>query len=222
MKPKVDRYWINQPSKLQPHHDMHGVNVLAYHEYDDTYRVYFTSGPVLSMQMFKSALSPGWVGDVVHQAAKTRQTVTHYGRIYAAVASFPDDEEGRQAANAFMEANPQASLLCIQDGQAYLANVDDQGVIPPSIEEPSNQQKSRLWLAQQVQSGEILVWRYENIQSGDVRYDLQEPERGEGALFAIRQATAQDVMGMGDHTIRQLMEEWVDSMNAAPQERPAP
>ncbi|MDV7398629.1 hypothetical protein RZS08_44905, partial [Arthrospira platensis SPKY1] len=112
---------------------------------------------MISMQMFKSALSPGWVGDVVHQAAKTRQTVTHYGRIYVAVASFPDNEEGRQAANAFMEANPQASLLCIQDGQVYLASVDDQGVVLPSIEGSSKYQKSRSWLAQKVQSGEILV-----------------------------------------------------------------
>lgn len=54
------RMWINQPSTLQPLHHLHGINVLAVHEYDDTYRIYFLSGPIVSQQVFASALSPGW------------------------------------------------------------------------------------------------------------------------------------------------------------------
>ena len=55
------RMWINQPSSLQEHNKLHGTNVLAVHEYDDTYRVYFLRGTVVSQQMLKSALSEGWI-----------------------------------------------------------------------------------------------------------------------------------------------------------------
>lgn len=66
MKPK--RMWINQPSKLQPYHDLHGTNVLAIHERDDIsseipvhiYRAYFLSGDVISQEITLAALSPGW------------------------------------------------------------------------------------------------------------------------------------------------------------------
>lgn len=57
---RLQRMWINQPSTLQPYHELHGVNVLAAPEYDDTYRVYFLSGPIESMQLFRSCLSVGW------------------------------------------------------------------------------------------------------------------------------------------------------------------
>ena len=56
----LQRMWVNQPSTLQPHHDLHGTNVLAHLEYDDTMRVYFLSGPVISQQMSRLALSDGW------------------------------------------------------------------------------------------------------------------------------------------------------------------
>lgn len=56
----LTRMWINQPSSLQPHHDLHGTNVLALHEYDNTYRVYFLSGDTISQQMFSTSLSKGW------------------------------------------------------------------------------------------------------------------------------------------------------------------
>lgn len=56
------RMWINQPSTLQPHHDLHGVRVLAQDsEFGPKYsRIWFTSGDVVSMEMFNSALSRGW------------------------------------------------------------------------------------------------------------------------------------------------------------------
>jgi hypothetical protein len=57
---KLTRMWVNQPSTLQAHHKLHGVNVLAAPELGDTVRVYFTSGDVVSQQMSKAALSKGW------------------------------------------------------------------------------------------------------------------------------------------------------------------
>lgn len=57
---KLKRMWVNQPSTLQQHHDLHGTRVLAHQEYEDTWTVYFVSGPVVSQQMFRSCLSDGW------------------------------------------------------------------------------------------------------------------------------------------------------------------
>ena len=56
----LKRMWINQPSTLQPLHHLHGTNVLAHHEYDTTWRVYFLSGPVISQQVFRLQLAEGW------------------------------------------------------------------------------------------------------------------------------------------------------------------
>ena len=52
--------WVNQPSTLQQYHKLHGTKVLAMHEYDDTYLIYFLSGEIEAQQIFKSALSEGW------------------------------------------------------------------------------------------------------------------------------------------------------------------
>jgi hypothetical protein len=52
--------WINQPSKFDAHHALHGTNVLAIHEYDSTWRIYFLSGNTISQQVHKHALSIGW------------------------------------------------------------------------------------------------------------------------------------------------------------------
>lgn len=57
------RKWIDQPSKLQDHHGLHGQNVLACREYGNTWRVYFLSGDVISMQMDQLALSDGWINN---------------------------------------------------------------------------------------------------------------------------------------------------------------
>lgn len=57
---KIERMWINQPSTLQTLHHLHGTNVLACHEYDDTWRVYFLNGNLISMQVSFLWLSEGW------------------------------------------------------------------------------------------------------------------------------------------------------------------
>lgn len=54
------RKWINQPSTQQPLHNLHGTNVLAVREYDNVWRIYFTSGSVISQQCSGLCLSDGW------------------------------------------------------------------------------------------------------------------------------------------------------------------
>lgn len=61
------RYWVNQPSTLQPYHKLNGQTVLADFATAErckdgqTYvRVYFTHGPSISMEMSTLALSEGW------------------------------------------------------------------------------------------------------------------------------------------------------------------
>jgi hypothetical protein len=55
------RYWINQPSTLQPCHYMHGRNVLALENPPYEFvTVYFVEGPTISARIPKLALSPGW------------------------------------------------------------------------------------------------------------------------------------------------------------------
>lgn len=54
------RAWVNQPSTLQPRHNLNGTNVLVVHEYDETWRAYFLSGEVESTQIDGLCLSPGW------------------------------------------------------------------------------------------------------------------------------------------------------------------
>ena len=56
----------------------------------------------------------------------TATHVTHYGRAFRILATFPESDTA--AANAFMEANPGAGLLCIRDGMAYLAHESDNGL----------------------------------------------------------------------------------------------
>lgn len=58
----MKRMWINQPSTLHSLHSLHSTNVLAVWEYGDTMRVYFLSGPVVSMQVSRNQLSDGWTG----------------------------------------------------------------------------------------------------------------------------------------------------------------
>lgn len=55
------RAWINQPSTHQPLWQLNGTNVLAVHEYDDTYSIFFLSGEVTSMQCSGLCLSLGWL-----------------------------------------------------------------------------------------------------------------------------------------------------------------
>jgi len=62
MKPTVfDRYWINQPSDLQPMHKYHGMNVLAPKDITEKFiRVYPTSTNIISMECPALSLSKGW------------------------------------------------------------------------------------------------------------------------------------------------------------------
>jgi hypothetical protein len=53
------------------------------------------------------------------------QLIEHYGRVFRVLATYPETEQAE--ANALMEANETAALLCIRDGTAYLADVSDHG-----------------------------------------------------------------------------------------------
>lgn len=54
------RMWVNQPSVNQPCHHLHGTNVLALHEYDETWTIFFLSGDTVSQQIRGLYLSEGW------------------------------------------------------------------------------------------------------------------------------------------------------------------
>jgi hypothetical protein len=85
------RMWINQPSGLQTFHALHGTNVLAEHEYDDTMRIYFLSGDVISQQVFKSALSEGWrPATPVTQVASQDQVVEVVSGLHKALSRMVD------------------------------------------------------------------------------------------------------------------------------------
>jgi hypothetical protein len=58
----MKRMWINQPSTLQPMHDLHGVNVLASVQpyTENTVIIYFLSGDIVSQVALKNCLSEGW------------------------------------------------------------------------------------------------------------------------------------------------------------------
>lgn len=60
---ELQRFWINQPSTLQPDHSLHGKRVLVamgQKGLDHVVDVYFTEGEVISCRVHKLALSPGW------------------------------------------------------------------------------------------------------------------------------------------------------------------
>lgn len=67
MAKEPTRMWINQPSKHQPHHALHGTNVLAQQENGDVMRIFFLSGDVTSQQMSRAHLSEGWRPSAVPQ-----------------------------------------------------------------------------------------------------------------------------------------------------------
>lgn len=63
------RMWVNQPSTHQPDHEHHGQNVLVMEKEGKLVEVskgivdvWFTQGPIHSMQMFTLGLSDGWTG----------------------------------------------------------------------------------------------------------------------------------------------------------------
>jgi hypothetical protein len=46
---KIYRAWVNQPSASQPLHHMHGTFCIAVHDRPGNVRLYFTEGPIHSM-----------------------------------------------------------------------------------------------------------------------------------------------------------------------------
>ncbi len=64
----VTRMWFNQPSTFHQFHQYHGVDVLATIENENSYRVWFLSGPIISMVVNKNALSHGWSIDRATQS----------------------------------------------------------------------------------------------------------------------------------------------------------
>lgn len=54
------RVWVNQPSRSQPFHHLHGQCGLAVNEYPGTDRFFFLSGNKTDQQIFTIALSEGW------------------------------------------------------------------------------------------------------------------------------------------------------------------
>lgn len=64
MASRIDRRWINAPSRLQPMHDYHGKNVFAAFDHNGYPAViYFVEGAVSSMVVSKDNLkflSNGW------------------------------------------------------------------------------------------------------------------------------------------------------------------
>jgi hypothetical protein len=61
---KSYRAWINQPSTLQPHHNLHGKRVVVIpseSQFDKTVRVFFADNDdSISMEIFPTCLSDGW------------------------------------------------------------------------------------------------------------------------------------------------------------------
>lgn len=55
------------------------------------------------------------------------EMVKHLGLSFKVLAKFTADDT--KAANAFMAANPNAGLLCIENGIAYLVDMADDGVV---------------------------------------------------------------------------------------------
>ena len=65
MKNEPKRMWINQPSTLQPYHELHGTNVLAIPGRPNYFWVYYltnnTNGrDIISNEVHSIALSNGW------------------------------------------------------------------------------------------------------------------------------------------------------------------
>ena len=63
MEPK--RMWVNQPSTLQPDHDLHGTNVIAVPKaldhYNCDYEIFFLDGNTISRPVNHLSLSEGWI-----------------------------------------------------------------------------------------------------------------------------------------------------------------
>ncbi len=56
---KIYRGWINQPSKLQPLHKMHGKRGIVVDSGGATVRMYFCTGAAVSVQAPRLSISKG-------------------------------------------------------------------------------------------------------------------------------------------------------------------
>jgi hypothetical protein len=56
----IERMWVNQPSTLQPLHNLHGTCVLAEEDGEGFARIWFLKGPVANQRAPWLALSNGW------------------------------------------------------------------------------------------------------------------------------------------------------------------
>lgn len=61
MNIKMKRMWINQPSALQKHHKLHGMNVLAHLIENMVVTIWFIKGDVISQQIDRNVLEYGWL-----------------------------------------------------------------------------------------------------------------------------------------------------------------
>lgn len=57
MRPEIYRAWINQPSTLQPHNNLHGVSCIVEDDGGQSVRLYFTTGAVHSMEALRNTVS---------------------------------------------------------------------------------------------------------------------------------------------------------------------
>jgi hypothetical protein len=66
------------------------------------------------------------------------------------------------------------------------------------------------WFKEQIKQGRVTVWRYEHLQSGDVRYTVMEPERYEREMNYIREVDALEQLALPSDILADLAEEFVE------------
>ncbi len=79
----------------------------------------------------KPAGKPGPSCAISDIFTEVRPMFRHLGLAFVVLAEFPDTDDGVDAANAYMEANPGAAVLGVVDGRAVLADKADMGVKLP-------------------------------------------------------------------------------------------
>jgi hypothetical protein len=108
------RAWINQPSTQQEHHDLHGRRVLAAEDRDGVSRVFFTEGPVVSMELRSTSLSDGWyVAPVQRQLDAVMHSVDKW--FDEGDSRLKDDPSNRSAAarEIALQAIEKAEAKCL-------------------------------------------------------------------------------------------------------------
>ena len=115
--------------------------------------------------------------------SETPELIAHAGRLFRVLAKFPDTDEGAAAANAHMEANDGAALLCIRAGVLYLAHRDDRG----TEDAPTLRAEARALLADIAAPGPFET--AQQIERMQARQAARAEREAEAAPFeAMRQA----------------------------------